>query len=183
MLNVPQEITVGVGIDWCSTLSSYQSDQWNLLVNIAGLTTIATTSTPQDDGGWLTEIDSADLVDAEPGDYWWSARVINSDTGIARSVGAGNLKVVANLATVDDPYDGRSPAKKIHDSILQAIQDMAGGKIASYQIEGRSATYRSLEELNKAEAYWRQRVWEEQARLDTANGKPSRRTIRTRFNR
>lgn len=181
MLNVPKEITVGVGVDWYSTLTEYQSDQWNLLINIAGPTIIPTTSTPQDDGSWLTEIDSADLVDAEPGDYYWSARVVSVDDGRARSVGAGNLKMIANLATVDDPYDGRTAAKKIHDSILQAIQDMAGGKISSYSIEGRSATYRSLEELNKAEAYWRQRVIEEQARIDTANGKPSRRTIRTRF--
>jgi hypothetical protein len=181
MLNVPKELTAGVSADWLSTLNDYPSSQWNLLINIAGQTIIPTTSTPQDDGGWLTEIDGADLEDAVPGEYFWSARVIAVEDGRARSVGAGNLKILANLATVDDPYDGRTPAKKIHDSILQALQDMAGGKIASYSIEGRSATYRTLEELNKAESYWRQRVRDEQAKIDVANGKANPRTIRGVF--
>lgn len=181
MLNVPKELTAGIGADWVSTLSNYKSTEWNLLINIAGQIIVPTTSTPQDDGGWLTEIDGADLEEAIAGEYFWSARVIAVDDGRARSVGAGNLKILANLATVDDPYDGRSPAKKIHDSILQALQDMAGGKIASYQIEGRSATYRTLEELNKAESYWRQRVKDEQAKIDMANGNPNPRTIRGVF--
>lgn len=181
MLKIPRTLIAGLSTDWESSLANYPSSEWNLLITIAGNIAIPTTSTPQDNGGWLTEIDGADFTDAEPGDYYWSARVINAESGVARSVGAGNLTVTADLATVDEPYDGRSKAKKIHDGILQAIADLSSGKIASYQIEGRGATYRSYEELNKAESYWRQRVLAEQAKIDAANGLPNPRTIRAKF--
>ena len=181
MLNIPRTLTAGLSTDWESKLDDYPSSEWNLLITIAGNIAIPTTSTPLETGGWITEIDGADFEDATPGEYYWSARVINAESGKARSVGAGNLTVVANLATVDEPYDGRSKAKKIHEGILQAIADLSSGKIASYQIEGRGATYRNYEELNKAESYWRQRVLAEQAKIDAQNGLPNPRIIRSRF--
>jgi hypothetical protein len=143
---------------------------------VAGNISIPTTSTPQANGGWLTEIDGADFEDAVAGEYYWSARVISQETGKARSVGSGTFRMVDNLALVDEPYDGRSMAKKILDGIQKAIADLAGGKISSYQIEGRGVTYRSLEELQKAEAYWFQRVQNEQNKLAGRS-----RTARARF--
>lgn len=172
MLCVPKQLTAGISIDWIASHSQYDSEQWNLLINIAGPILIPTTSTAQQDGSWLVEIDGKDFEDVQ-GEFYWSARVINVDSGQSRSISAGNLTVVPDLGQVDEPYDGRSPAKRIHDGLLQAIQDMASGKILTYSIEGRSATYRSLEELNNAEAYWRRRVQEEEGR--------AYRIIRSRF--
>jgi hypothetical protein len=180
MLNVPRELTIAVSAQFESDLPNYHSDQWNLLVNIAGNILIPTTSTPQG-RGWLTEIDGNDFADAVAGEYYWSARVISVETGEARSVGAGNLRLVDNLALVDEPYDGRTMAKKILDGLQKAIADLASGKISSYQIEGRGVTYRSLEELQKAEAYWYQRVKNEQAQIDRANGIRRSNTARARF--
>lgn len=163
MLNVPKQLIAGVPADWIASHPDYKSENWNLLVNIAGPILVPTTSTPQDNGSWLVEVDGADTEDS-PGEYYWSARVIEVDGERSRSLGAGNLQITPNLATVDDGYDGRSKARRIHDGILQALEQMAGGKISEYSIEGRSATYRTLEELNKAEEYWRHRVQQEEGR-------------------
>lgn len=174
MLNVPKQLTAGVPADWIASHPEYKSENWNLLVNIAGPILVPTTSTPQADGSWLVEIDGQDTEDSA-GEYFWSARVIEVDGTKSRSLGAGNLQILPNLATVDDGYDGRSQARRIHDGILKALEQMAGGKISEYSIEGRSATYRTLEELNNAEQYWRQRVQQEQGR--------SYKIIKSRFNR
>jgi len=175
MLNIPKELTIAVSTEFESSLTEYSSEQWDLQINIAGNIIIPTTSTANGTG-WLTEIDGADFEDALPGQYQWSARLIHVDTGKVLFVGNGTLQVVDNLALVDEPYDGRTMAKKILDGIQQAIADLASGKVSSYQIEGRGVTYRSLEELQKAEAYWYQRVQNEEARKRGIS-----RTARARF--
>lgn len=178
-LNIPPALTVGVGTNWIATHPTYKSTDWDLVVNFAGAETIPATTTPQD-GGWLVEVDGANTANLDPGEYYWSARVVNSEN-IGRSIGAGNIKLLANLATVDTPFDGRSPSRKILDGLIQAFQDMSGGKISSYGIEGRNVTYRSLEELTKAIDYWQRRVNAEDDAARVAQGLPSSRTRRVHF--
>lgn len=179
-LNIPSQLTIAVSADFESTLEDYKSSEWNLLVNIVGNVAIPTTSVASG-AGWKTTIAGTDFEDAAAGDYYWSARVINIDSGVARSVGAGNLQVVDNLALVDEPYDGRTTAKKILDGLQQAIADLSTGKISSYQIEGRGVTYRSLDELIQAEKYWFQRVKNEKLQQDRANGMRRSNSARVRF--
>jgi len=178
-LNVPASLTIGISTNWIATHPTYKSDEWTLAVNIAGAETIPTAIAVEDDG-WLVTVDGANTANLDPGEYYWSARVVDGD-GIGRSIGAGNIKLLANLATVDVPYDGRSPSKKILDGLIQAFQDMQGGKISSYGIEGRNVTYRSLDELTKAIDYWQRRVNAENDAARVAQGLPSSRTRRVSF--
>lgn len=178
-LNVPKTLTVGVSTNFVANHPDYNSDDWNLVFNLAGADTIPATTTPQD-GEWLVEIDGTDTADLDPGPYYWSARVVDGDN-IGRSIGAGNLTLVANLATVDTPFDGRSQAQKILDGLYAAFEKMTQGAIASYSIEGRNATYRTLEELTTAIDYWKRQVRLEQSEQDALQGKPSSRTVKVRF--
>lgn len=177
-LNVPKTLTVGVSTDFVANHPDYKSDDWNLVFNLAGADIIPATTTPQD-GDWLVAIAGTDTADLDPGPYYWSARVVKE--GIARSIGAGNLTLVADLATVDTPFDGRSHAQKILDGLYAAFEKMSQGAIASYSIEGRNATYRTLEELTTAIDYWKRQVRLEQAEQDRLQGKPSSRTAKVRF--
>jgi len=178
-LNVPKTLTVGVSTNFVANHPDYNSDDWNLVFNLAGADFIPATTTPQD-GEWLVAIAGTDTADLDPGPYYWSARVVDGD-GVARSIGAGNLTLVANLATVDTPYDGRSPSQRILDGLIAAFEKMSQGAIASYSIEGRNATYRTLDELTTAIDYWKRQVRIEQAEQDRLQGKPSSRTAKVRF--
>lgn len=178
-LNVPKTLTVGISTNFVANHPDYKSDGWNLVFNLAGADIIPATTTPHN-GDWLVEIDGTDTADLNPGPYYWSARVVDGD-GVARSIGAGNLALVANLATIDTPFDGRSQAQRILDGLIAAFEKMSAGAIASYSIEGRNATYRTLEELTTAIDYWKRQVRIEQAEQDALQGKPSTRTAKVRF--
>jgi len=178
-LNVPKTLTVGISTNWVADHPVYTSSDYNLVFNLAGAEQIPATTTPEGDG-WLVEIDGDDTLNLDPGPYYWSARVID-DNGIGRSIGAGNLTLVANLATVDTPYDGRSLAQKILDGLYDAFQKMSAGAISSYGIEGRNVTYYSLADLTTAIEYWKRQVKLEQAEQNALQGKPSQRTARVSF--
>lgn len=178
-LNVPKTVTAGLSTKWLASHPDYNSQDYNLIVAIAGAEPIATVTTPQG-GEWLVEVDGADTADLDPGPYYWDARVVDGDS-LSYPVGSGVLRLTPNLATVDTPYDGRSPSQKILDDLIVAFGKMSAGAIASYSIEGRNATYRSLEELTTAINYWKRQVRLEQAEQDALQGKPSSRTAKVRF--
>ena len=178
-LNVPKTLTVGISTNWIADHPIYTSSDYNLVFNLAGADHIPTTTAPDGDG-WLVEVDGDDTRNLDPGPYYWSARVVDQGE-IGRSIGAGNLTLVADLATVDTPYDGRSPAQRILDSLYQAFEAMSGGKIKEYKIEGRETVYRDLGELTTAIEYWKRQVKLEQAEQDAMEGEPSQRTARVSF--
>jgi hypothetical protein len=179
MLNIPKELIQSLSFSWEATLTDYQSDAYNLVIGIAGPDAIAVTTTPQNDGSWLCEVDGVNV--AEVGNYTWAARVVD-ENDLYKPVGAGTLKVVADLVNSDIPYDGRSDAQKILDNVRTAIASLVQGKpVQSYSIEGRSASYYSLSELVTLEDRYQRIVDREQQAEAIANGNPSSRIIRTRF--
>lgn len=180
MIAVPSTITTGTTVIFPVTNPTYSPPDWELQFNIAGNDPIPAT-VEADGAGWLVTVAAAATTDLDPGEYYWSARVVSATSGEARSIGAGNLKLIANLATVDTPYDGRTQSRKILDGLYAAFEKMSTGAIASYSIEGRSATYRTLEELQSAIAFWERKVKNEENQQRIENGQPSRKTARVRF--
>jgi hypothetical protein len=176
----PTKLLTGIDYRWIATHTTYKSDAYTLTVAIAGPVNIPVTTTNEDDGSWQCEISGTDITDT--GLYSWSARVTDVDNDY-RLIASGTLSVVPDLATVDTPYDGRSKAEKILDNIRAAILALTTGKpVQEYSIEGRSAKYYDLSELVVLEDRYQRIVNQEKAAEAIANGQPSSRLIRVRFN-
>ena len=176
----PTKLITGLDYRWVASNPTYKSGDYGLTVAIAGPVGIPVQSLPQDDGTWLCEIAGTDVTDV--GTYYWNARVTDVDNDW-RLIGSGTLVVIPNFEDVDTPYDGRSQAQKILDNVRAAIAALTQGKpVQSYSIEGRSASYYSLSELVALEDRYQRIVNNELAAEAIAQGNPSGRWIRTRFN-
>ena len=77
------------------------------------------------------------------------------DTGGQRfTVWQGEMEIKFNVSIQPDNFDTRSTAKKILDYIDAAAIRVAKKDVASTTIEGISLTFKSMDDIAKARAYW-----------------------------
>lgn len=170
---VPTQFMQGVSAEFTVSSADYHSDIWDLTVSIVGAVAIPAVATAHDDGSWLVSIAKNASADATPGTYGY-ALVVGDGTTEA-FIGHGTLRLLANPALADEPYDPRSPAQKILDNVRAAIALLTEGKpVAEYTIEGRSATYYSLGELIQLESRYAFIVNQEEAAARGQRTKQSR---------
>jgi hypothetical protein len=166
-------------ITFLSSDNIRSAEEYSLSWSLRGPSTLDVTST-QEGSNWRTTIAGADTADLAPGAYQvWGFLVDGDDE--RTTVYCGQVLVKANPADVTDPYDPRTEAKKTLDAINATIKARAEGGVSNYSIEGRSATYFSLDELLKLRDKYTWIVRQEEVTAAAAQGLPNPNRLRVRF--
>lgn len=159
MLNIPSQIIIGDTVTWIDNdlrgldpvtglSTNYSSDNFILSWFIRGsgfLNLISTT----DGLGYRTTITSIQSSGLTSGNYFWQAFV--TDTNQNRvNVGSGQIQAIANLANVNNVYDGRTEIEKMLEAVTSAIHArLKGETVFRYEIKGRDLERDPIESLIK----------------------------------
>lgn len=129
------------------------------------------TGSDNGDGYHLISIAKATTGAYEPGDYHWQATV---DDGTSRyTVGTGRLQILPDFATEGANLDTRTESERWLESLISArerlLDNAARAVTVSDTNDGRSRSYRTLDELDAAIDRARARVtWERRRRRGDA---------------
>jgi hypothetical protein len=155
-------------------------EEWSLSWAIRGADSLDAVGTVAESGNWETTLDGAATADLSPGSYGVWGYVMEIATGKRETVYSGVVRVEANPVELAE-YDPRSEAEKILDTITAVIKTRVSGGISTYTIEGRSASYYSLEELLKLRDRYVAIVEKEKQARAVAQGLPNPNRLRVRF--
>jgi len=147
----PTEVTAGLSFKAAVAVSVYPAPAWTATLHMRGPSQIDLTAAP-DGTGHLFSADAAATADWAPGTYWWAIRATNG-TDVAE-IETGNLLVVADLAAVSAPYDGRSDNEKALASIDAVLARRATIDQSRYVINNRELWRTPIPELIKLRAFY-----------------------------
>lgn len=171
----PDKMVVGDRLQWTKTLSDYPatSEGWTLtyylranlpdgqinLVATASGESYAVDVAPETTSGWT------------PGKYVWEAYV--SKSGSRYKVGDGRIELTADFSAIELPYDGRTHARKVLDSINAVIEGRASSDIQRYVVQavGRSVDKLPISDLLKFRDYYLAEVKLEESAATGGRGK------------
>jgi hypothetical protein len=166
-------------ISFLSSDSTRAPDDYDLSWAIRGPSSLDIAATVEG-SQWRTTIAGADTADLSPGAYQvWGFLTDGDDE--RTTIYCGQLLVKSNPVDVTDPYDPRTEAKKTLDAINATLKARAEGGVSNYSIEGRSATYFSLDELLKLRDKYTWIVRQEEVTAAAAQGLPNPNRLRVRF--
>lgn len=178
-ISFPTSAIAGDKIEFSSSDQTRRAEDYELAWAIRGPSSLNVTATTEGPG-WLTTISGTDTAELAPGAYQvWGFLTDADDERV--TVYQGQLLVKNNPTTVTDPYDPRTEAQKTLDAVNATISARAKGGVSNYSIEGRSATYFSLEELLKLRDKYTWIVRQEQTAAAAAQGLPNPNRLRVRF--
>lgn len=135
----------------------YTSANWTLTYELRGPTQLTLTAVADSDG-WLNSISLEDSSALQAGSYMW-ASYLRQD-GARRTMGSGNLTVLADLAEITAAVDGRTLAERALADCEAALASFksSGGKVKSYTIGTRTTEFHSLADLMTVRRFWARRV-------------------------
>lgn len=143
------------------TLEGYPANAGNTLkyrlAKIGGGTPIDITATAAADKH-LVEVLPATTTSWAAGDYSWTSWIENGADSY--TIDQGLVTIKANPRTATAGTDSRSYARRMLAALEAALLQHAqtGTLAASYQINGRSMTFRSAKELRDERDYWAAQV-------------------------
>jgi hypothetical protein len=186
-MNIPGTLQQGDSATWGDDPftdvngKSYTAPAYALAYVLAGPSTPITLTAVADGSGWKTSITTTQSAGMTPGTWWWQAAL--TATGERVTIGAGELIITANLATLSAVYDGRSLAEKSLADAEAALANLTGSgvRVKEYTIGSRSAKYYTAAELLEAISYWKARVLAEQGAKAVAQGLGNPRKLHVRF--
>lgn len=178
----PKTITLGDLASWRRVLGDYPASTWTLTYYLRNSTSgDAETITAGSDGDdHLISVAAATTATWAAGTYYWKAIV---SSGLERyTVDEGTFIIESNPA-VTTTDDSRTDAKIILDALIAAFKDRASRPEKQYGIAaaGRNFTFHTLEEWQKAIAYWSNVVKSEEDAVLAAKGKNTGRRILIKF--
>ncbi|MBS0368420.1 MAG: hypothetical protein JSS57_04365 [Proteobacteria bacterium] len=142
-MNIPQTLTSGNSATWSDSAwlspggALYSPPTYTLTYEIRGPGAALTLQAVQSGTGWETTLTATDSAGLTAGLWWWEAILIGGRDH--RSADAGELRIVASLASITGPYDGRTQAERDLEAVNAAISARAsGGMVQEYTIAGRS---------------------------------------------
>lgn len=137
MTNIPAQFHAGDTVEWSdSSFNGRSSDEYGLTYAVRGPVNLTFTGVAAA-GGWDVTISASQSATMPPGDYTWQAYL--TATGKRYTVGSGQVKVLANIATQVVGYDGRSQTEKDLDAVKAAIRArLSGDATIEYTIGNRS---------------------------------------------
>jgi hypothetical protein len=172
----PSSIAAGLTFAVDLDLDDHPAPEWAVIVILAGPEKIELTSVPYGDLHRLS-VPATQTTSWPGGLYAASVRAVSGADVV--EVDAGQVKITADLATVDGAVDPRSHAQRMLDAIEAVLEKRASLDQQSYTIAGRSLVRTPILELQTMRDAYRKEV----GRL-SANGKPRRllgRRINVRF--
>ncbi|WP_430735161.1 hypothetical protein [Halodesulfovibrio aestuarii] len=120
----------------------------------AGVADVASTASVEDDAHIISF-----PLDLQAGDYYWQLFAVMDGSNFLLESGA--LRVVPNLLSEGEGFDGRTEAEKGLAAVEACLAGKASKDQLSYSIKGRTLTRYSVEELLKLRAYFVRRVCKE----------------------
>lgn len=184
-MKIPSELTSGDSKTWVDAPTvdnlgnEISSDEWTLYYKIAGAKTLLLTATASG-SGWSTAITAAQSATLPAGDYFWQAYATKSTERV--TLGAGQIKILKNLANVSDGFDGRSQIRKDLEAVQAAMRAIIqGGAVQEYTIANRSLTKMRMGELIVLESKLKMDLVSEEKASKIADGKGSPDSLYIRF--
>jgi hypothetical protein len=152
------------GLDFQATvtLDAYPATQWQLQAVLRGPQAIDLTATA-DGTSFAFSFPAATTATWTAGDYWFNLRATQGSA--IMDAGSGRLTVRRDLATVTEPYDGRSPNQIALDAIDAVIGKRATQDQQRYKINERELWRTPIADLLKLRAYYAAQVARENAKL------------------
>jgi hypothetical protein len=164
-ITLPEQITAGLDFQTVVCSPAFPATSWTLNAVIRGPQQINLTASA-DGTDFVISALAATTETWTPGTYWYSLRVTNGTS--TQEIGTGQLTVIADLATVTAPYDGRSQFQIALDAIDAVIAKRATVDQQRYKINERELWRTPVAELLTLRAYYATKVRQEIAK---ANGK------------
>lgn len=155
----PTSVTANDTLIWSRRLPDYPpGDGWVLSYSLRGPASLEISATA-DDLGYVVNEAAPEVA----GDYYLQGYVARGNE--RHTVYNGTLEVAADLTTVTGVYDGRSPAKKILDSIDAVIANRATMSDMEKELDvaGNKRRLKSMShaEIIKARGVYARKVWRE----------------------
>lgn len=177
----PTAIQAGDTLKWTRTVDDYlSSDGWSLSYRLINKDNKYDISTTADGSGYLADVTAATTANYLPGVYSLLAWVMK---GAERyTLAASTVEVLPNKAGMTKGYDDRLTAELILEKLDEAmLSHGASAWTQSYTIQGRSMTFRSMDEFMSYRALLRAEVSREKAKVQRRNGKANRNYIQYRI--
>lgn len=159
---LPAEITAGLDFQAVFALPDYPAPDWTMTAVLRGPGQINLTATAVERGHQFKVL-AADSATWQPGEYWWSIRA--SKTGSTVEVAKGQLTVLADLAAVSAPYDGRTQNQIALEAINAVLGKRATRDQERYTINNRELWRTPIADLLKLRAFYAVQVKRECQRL------------------
>jgi hypothetical protein len=179
----PKSFIAGDTVTWLKSLSDYSAaDGWVLTYEFRGANR-QTVTCSADGTDHLATIPAASTASFIPGDYYVFAYAAK---GAERySVFQGTITVKPNPAVGNNPYDGRSHAKRCLSAIEATLEGNASREESSYTIAfggvNRQLSLCSKDELIRMRNYYLSEVRREEQAEGFSQGKTRRNRILVRF--
>lgn len=162
---LPTTIAAGVTFERDVILADYPAPDWVLSAHLRGSAAINITATADGTGHKFT-VAAATTAGWAPGVFSYVARVTKGAE--VHQVEVGTLEILADLAAVEAPFDGRTHAKRTLDAIQAVIEKRATQDQQKYTINNRELWRTPIADLLKLRDTYRTEVRRETA---TARGK------------
>lgn len=175
----PASFAAGDRVQWKRALAEFPvSEGWTLKYYLRGNfqhePVVFTASTSGTD--YSLDLTAAVTAELTPGVYFWQAYV---ELGADRKlIGSGRMVIGADFATLDQPHDGRTHARRALESIEAVIERRATSDMERYVLQavGRSVDKMSIKDLLAFRDYYL-------AEVNKEEGKKGRKNIFVHFNR
>jgi len=179
-LTEPDEIIAGDLVTWKRVLADFPASTWTLayyLRSDTGGDAETVTAAASGDDHLVSEA-AATTASWVVGTYYWTARVTSGSS--IHTICEGVFKIKSDPAVVTTS-DDRSDAKIIYDALIAAFKTRATRPEKQYSLQaaGRSFTFHTLDEWQKAIGYWKSIVDAETAQDLADKGKPTGNRILT----
>ena len=180
----PTKIRTGTTVQWILQHPDFPSgDGWSVTYAFRGPSALNVQCSATQQNAHLATVAATPTGAALlPGDYWFQSFAASGS--LRYLVTEGQMQVLPDLSAVSASlggYDGRSPARKIVDTIDAFMAGRATLAQSSSSVDGRSLSNRPASDLLALRDKYARIVEQENAAQNVANGGSANRRIRVRF--
>lgn len=155
LITLPAEITAGLDFQTVLQLADYPAPAWGVTLHLRGPQAIDLVATASGAYHALTA-DAAATTGWEAGAYWYSLRATSGKT--TKELQRGQVTVLADLAAMTGPFDGRSQAERSLEAINAVLEKRASRDQQRYTINNRELWRMSVSDLLKLRAHFAAQV-------------------------
>lgn len=177
----PTAIAAGDSLSFTKSLADYPvADGWGLLYCFRGKDLVALdVASTTSNGLHIVTLAAAETSLLTPGKYTLVGYAKNGSERV--TIFNGFVVVTPNIESAVDGQDTRTQARRTLDNINAVLESRASSSILSSTVDGTSLGRIPHSELLKLRDYYQRLVDAEEAAVNQALGKPSRKNIYARF--
>lgn len=158
---LPAEITAGLGFQASVSVADYPAPDWTVRLVMRGPAAIDLTASPSG-RDHVFAADAATTAAWLPGAYWYSLRATSGAQVVELS--KGQVTVLADLASIQGPFDGRSQNEIALEAITAVLAQKATRDQLRYVINNRELWRMRPADLLQLRAFFAVQVRRERQR-------------------